>query len=282
MLSQIDPSWRQWEKTRKDFFDRIKTEPYGWESDKTIPILVTIRRILDQGALHAKSLPTEAARKEYLARNNIIIFSGYLAALDILDIGIEEEFDIKSLRLDWQMSIEGRKQVCRQFEEDGKDFRSPSTAPDKSRILLATSKTGMEGLNLVHARHVMFVAPGWNPLDEEQAIGRAVTTGQLGQVLVYRFVMKRSIELRVSDVGAVKRDKVASVQDDLKLAAKLPEMEAWGEADLRSVVRLLSSIVTFTTDHSGNSLRRTQGMVDLRRALQEGMDNLVAIDTRHS
>ena len=137
----------------------IHTKLYGWESDKTIVIIATIRQIFRSGKQRAATLPTTAARKEFLSRNKIIIISEFLAALDILEIGIRTDFGIRPLRLDGQTSVERRQQVCDQFEETGKDFATQSNFPNDRTILLATRKVVSEGLALGHASHIMFLAP---------------------------------------------------------------------------------------------------------------------------
>lgn len=57
-----------------------------------------------------------------------------------------------------------------------------------------TIKVGGFGLNLQGARRVVIFSPNWNPSIEEQAVGRAYRIGQKENVIVYKLLVRNSIE----------------------------------------------------------------------------------------
>lgn len=61
-------------------------------------------------------------------------------------------------------------------------------------VLLMTIKVGGIGLNLQAAQRVVIFSPNWNPAVEEQAVGRAYRIGQDKDVIVYKLIVRNSIE----------------------------------------------------------------------------------------
>ena len=66
-----------------------------------------------------------------------------------------------------------------------------------SDTLLITLKVGGMGLNLQGAQRVIIVSPHWNPSIDEQAVGRAYRIGQKENVIVYKLIIRNSIEERL-------------------------------------------------------------------------------------
>ena len=66
--------------------------------------------------------------------------------------------------------------------------------------------TGGTGLNLTRADHVIHVDRWWNPAVEDQATDRAYRIGQDQKVSVHRFVCVGTIEERIDDMIAKKRE----------------------------------------------------------------------------
>lgn len=79
-------------------------------------------------------------------------------------------------------------------------------APDGPPILVATLKAGGTGLNLTAATHVIHVDRWWNPAVEDQATDRAYRIGQHQRVHVRRFVCVGTLEERIDDMVAKKRE----------------------------------------------------------------------------
>ncbi|MGV9825213.1 MULTISPECIES: DEAD/DEAH box helicase [unclassified Gordonia (in: high G+C Gram-positive bacteria)] len=83
------------------------------------------------------------------------------------------------------------------------EFGSGHTGPP---ILVATLKAGGTGLNLTAANHVIHVDRWWNPAVEDQATDRAYRIGQHQHVHVRRFVCVGTLEERIDDMVAKKRE----------------------------------------------------------------------------
>ena len=78
---------------------------------------------------------------------------------------------------------------------------------------LISLKAGGFGLNLAEADYCILLDPWWNPATEAQAIDRIHRIGQTRNVMVYRFVVKDTIEEKVMALKARKSELFASVLD---------------------------------------------------------------------
>ncbi|MBA2306227.1 MAG: DEAD/DEAH box helicase [Acidobacteria bacterium] len=79
-----------------------------------------------------------------------------------------------------------------------------STDPD-CRVFLISLKAGGLGLNLTAAEYVFLLDPWWNPAAEAQAIDRAHRIGQSRHVFAYRLIAKDTVEEKVAELQASKR-----------------------------------------------------------------------------
>ncbi|GHS96581.1 SWF/SNF family helicase [Synergistales bacterium] len=79
---------------------------------------------------------------------------------------------------------------------------------------LISLKAGGVGLNLTAADYVIHMDPWWNPAVEQQASDRAHRIGQDRPVTVYRIVAKDTIEEKIVDLHAWKRDLAESLIGD--------------------------------------------------------------------
>jgi superfamily II DNA or RNA helicase len=90
---------------------------------------------------------------------------------------------------------------------------------------LISLKAGGTGLNLTAADYVIHMDPWWNPAVEEQASDRAHRIGQDRPVTVYRIVAKDSIEEKIVDLHAWKRDLAESLLDESEAPLRLSAEE---------------------------------------------------------
>lgn len=74
-------------------------------------------------------------------------------------------------------------------------------------------KVGGTGLNLNDASYVFLLDPWWNPAVENQAIDRCHRLGQQQPVTVYRFITRGSIEEKVADLKAAKKEIESALID---------------------------------------------------------------------
>ncbi|CAI7574972.1 unnamed protein product [Penicillium glandicola] len=111
-----------------------------------------------------------------------LVFSAWTKSLDIVAEMLHQH-NISFARVDGSMSIPQRQQAFKRFK----------TSKDVN-ILLMTIGTGSVGLNLSIATQVHILEPSWNPMVEQQAIGRVVRLGQKNPVVITRYVMRDTVE----------------------------------------------------------------------------------------
>jgi superfamily II DNA or RNA helicase len=79
------------------------------------------------------------------------------------------------------------------------------------RLFLVSLKAGGQGLNLTAAEYVFLLDPWWNPAVEAQAIDRAHRIGQTRRVFAYRLIAKDTVEEKVLELQARKRQLVEEI-----------------------------------------------------------------------
>ena len=125
----------------------------------------------------------------------ILVFDPSISALDVLQIGLNEE-KIASLGYNGEMSDDEKKSSIDAF-----------TNQDGPRVLLATPGSAGLGLNLTVADGVVLLSPLWSDSLAKQCVKRAHRMGQLHQVHVYTLSARRSIEYRVAAIQKRKLQK---------------------------------------------------------------------------
>ena len=88
-------------------------------------------------------------------------------------------------------------------------------------LFLISLRAGGQGLNLTAADYVLHLDPWWNPAVEDQASDRAHRIGQTRPVTIYRFVMKGTIEEKIVDLHASKRDLADSLLEGADMSGKM-------------------------------------------------------------
>lgn len=114
-----------------------------------------------------------------------VVFSQFLGMLDLIEHQLKLE-KMTYLRMEGSTTHKERTRIVDTFQKD------PTV-----QIFVVSLKTAGVGLNLVAANKVFLVDPWWNPGVEEQAIERVHRIGQKRSVEVIRFVIDRSIEMRM-------------------------------------------------------------------------------------
>ncbi|BCS05336.1 DEAD/DEAH box helicase [Aspergillus luchuensis] len=130
----------------------------------------------------------------HIPREKGIVFSAWTKSLDIM-AELLRHHDIAFARVDGSMSFSQRQQA----------FQSFKTSSDVN-ILLMTIGTGAVGLNLSIATRVHIMEPSWNPMVEQQAIGRVVRLGQKRPVVITRYIMRDTVEESVVSRQDLKLD----------------------------------------------------------------------------
>ncbi|WLP90060.1 SNF2-related protein [Gordonia sp. NB41Y] len=127
-----------------------------------------------------------------------LIFTQFAAFGELLSGWLTELLDTEVPLLHGGVSRADRDALVQRFQHGTGGARPP--------VLLATLKAGGTGLNLTAANHVVHVDRWWNPAVEDQATDRAYRIGQKQRVHVRRFVCVGTLEERVDDLIAKKRE----------------------------------------------------------------------------
>ncbi|WOL15184.1 hypothetical protein Cni_G23965 [Canna indica] len=126
--------------------------------------------------------------------HRVLIFSQMTKLLDILEDYLTIEFGPKTFeRVDGSVSVANRQAAIARFNQD------------KSRFvfLLSTRSCGL-GINLATADTVIIYDSDFNPHADIQAMNRAHRIGQSKRLLVYRLVVRASVEERILQLAKKK------------------------------------------------------------------------------
>ena len=144
-----------------------------------------------------------------------LVFSQFTSMLAI----VKQHLDKKGIVYEYlDGQTRDRKERVQRFQTD-KDCS----------VFLISLKAGGLGLNLTAADYVFILDPWWNPAVETQAIDRAHRVGQTRQVFAYRLICKGTVEEKIAELQAQKRELADAIleqnnsvlqdltADDLKL-----------------------------------------------------------------
>lgn len=129
-------------------------------------------------------------------KSKVIVFSQWTSFLNIAQNQFKEA-GIKCTRIDGGMTADQRDRAIEALDND-----------DETRIMLASLAVCSVGLNLVSADTVILSDSWWAPAIEDQAVDRVHRLGQTRETTVWRLVMEGSVEDRVLQIQAGKRDLV--------------------------------------------------------------------------
>ena len=145
-----------------------------------------------------------------------VVFSHLLGPLDMLG-RILDRIGIGYLQLRGEQSLQDRERAIARFEQD------PTIS-----ALLASTRVGGEGLNLVKANHVVFMNRWWNPSANNQAKDRVSRMGQTRTVIVYSFTCRDTVEELLDEIirekGRLSETIVGSLVDPVHDASVLYEV----------------------------------------------------------
>jgi superfamily II DNA or RNA helicase len=129
--------------------------------------------------------------------HRVLLYSQFTSMLDLIE-GLLKDLDAPRCRLDG--STRDREGEVRRFARD-------SSVP----VFLISLKAGGLGLNLTQADTVILYDPWWNPAAEEQAAARAHRMGQTVPVHVHKLITAETVEEKILDLQASKRDLAGRV-----------------------------------------------------------------------
>lgn len=126
--------------------------------------------------------------------HRVLIFSQMTKLLDILEDYLVIEFGPKTFeRVDGSVSVADRQTAIARFNQDKSKFV----------FLLSTRSCGL-GINLATADTVIIYDSDFNPHADIQAMNRAHRIGQSNRLLVYRLVVRASVEERILQLAKKK------------------------------------------------------------------------------
>jgi superfamily II DNA or RNA helicase len=128
----------------------------------------------------------------------VLVFTQYVSMARLLEAHLAEQ-GVGTLFLHGGVEAQRRDAMVRRFQ----DGEVP--------VFLLSLRAGGVGLNLTRATHVVHYDRWWNPAVEDQATDRAHRIGQSKVVTVYRLVAAGTIEEKILQLKAKKRELVASV-----------------------------------------------------------------------
>ncbi|MGE5340746.1 MAG: DEAD/DEAH box helicase [Candidatus Omnitrophota bacterium] len=135
--------------------------------------------------------------EDILAENHkVLIFSQFIEVLKVIKEHCDQEAITYSY-IDGSADVNTRKRMIDEFQTN-----------THNRVFLLSLKTGGVALNLTAADYVILFDPWWNPSVEAQAIDRTHRIGQMKKVMVYRMVIKESIEEKILKLQEKKKDLV--------------------------------------------------------------------------
>ncbi|HJL18063.1 MAG TPA: SNF2-related protein, partial [Sandaracinaceae bacterium LLY-WYZ-13_1] len=95
--------------------------------------------------------------------------------------------------------------------KDRQDRVDRFNSDESIQAFLISLKAGGTGLNLTGADTVVHFDPWWNPAVEDQATDRAHRIGQTKVVSVYKLIARESVEEKILELSAKKRQLVSNV-----------------------------------------------------------------------
>ena len=136
------------------------------------------------------------------AHDKILVFSHSIPTLDYIG---EELLKMHKLfvRIDGKVHTQKRQSMTKAFNEGD------------TNICLVSTRAGGQGLNLFGANRVVILDDHFNPMWEQQAIGRAYRIGQKKHVYVYRLTVAGTFEQAIQNQALFKEQLATRVVDKI-------------------------------------------------------------------
>ncbi|KAM1688542.1 hypothetical protein ACFX2K_036399 [Malus domestica] len=180
--------------------------------------------------------------------HRVLIFSQMTKLLDILEDYLAIEFGPKTYeRVDGSVSVTERQSAIARFNQDQSRFV----------FLLSTRSCGL-GINLATADTVIIYDSDFNPHADIQAMNRAHRIGQSKRLLVYRLVVRASVEERILQLA---KKKLMLDQLFVNKSGSQKEVEdiiKWGTEELFN-----DSPITDGKDTDENNSNKDEAVTDV-------------------
>ncbi|GAB4504809.1 MAG: hypothetical protein Fur0043_18030 [Anaerolineales bacterium] len=231
-VEMTDPQWKayqEFQETVARLLAAARRRPLTpKEHEILLMSLVKMRLICNALALHDKDIPPREAEKtapklgefeeilaEQIASNGhkAVVFSQWANMLALTEPVIQR-LGVSYVKLTGDVPSSQRGALIQKFFDD-----------PECRVFLSTDAGGV-GLNLQAASLVINLDLPWNPAVLEQRIARAHRHGQSSSVQVINLVAKDTIEERMLDTLAAKKNVFATIfgTDEAPAAIKFADM----------------------------------------------------------
>lgn len=196
-------------KLRQDTFKHLDKETFRKNRIRILAGLTRLRQICCHPALFVDGYQGSSAKFEHLvtlmeeaqhSQRRVLIFSQFTKMLGFIGKELTNR-GISFFYLDGQTPSDERVDLCDRFNSGERDF------------FLISLKAGGTGLNLTGADTVILYDLWWNPAVEEQAMDRAHRIGQTKEVQVIKLVSKGTIEEKINELQAKKKDLISKMID---------------------------------------------------------------------
>jgi superfamily II DNA or RNA helicase len=210
-----------YEALRRNALETLTADTESGAGEKHLRILAELMR-LRRAACHpnladAAAGFTSSAKLELFGEilnelisngHKALVFSQFVGHLKILEEYVKDR-NIPYQYLDGQTPASQRQERINAFQSGEGD------------LFLISLKAGGTGLNLTAADYVIHTDPWWNPAVEDQASDRAHRIGQMKPVTVYRIVAEHTIEEKILQLHAEKRDLADSLLEGTNVSSRL-------------------------------------------------------------
>ncbi|KAK4509141.1 uncharacterized protein ATC70_007491 [Mucor velutinosus] len=137
-----------------------------------------------------------------IVKDKVVLVSHSIACLDYVQ-KLLPVFGSKLCRIDGTTPGSERQTIVDRFQSD-----------ESYSVMLLSAKAAAIGINLTAANRVVLIDQDWNPLYDEQSIGRIFRYGQTKPVFVYRLITSSTIEERIFTQSIHKRSISRRVIDN--------------------------------------------------------------------
>jgi len=129
--------------------------------------------------------------------HKILVFSQFVKSLKIIEkFVIDKKF--KYSYIDGQ--TKNRDKEIKSFQEE-----------ENVNLFLLSLKAGGVGINLTASDYVILFDPWWNPAVESQAVDRTHRIGQTKKVIVYKLIVKDTVEEKILHLQEKKKELVSEL-----------------------------------------------------------------------
>jgi SNF2 family DNA or RNA helicase len=198
--------------------ERITDKGDGSTQLKILAELMRLRRACCNPNLVSPELGLKSSKLELFGEvveelldngHKALVFSQFVGHLGLIKEWVESK-GIKYQYLDGSTTPQKREEAIAAFQSGrGGD------------LFLISLKAGGTGLNLTAADYVIHTDPWWNPAVEDQASDRAHRIGQTRPVTIYRLITENTIEEKILNLHAHKRDLADSLLEGSDASAKM-------------------------------------------------------------